>query len=322
MGHAFFLLPVEGSTTLVTDPRRWREDLIVADDARAASDIASAIIAVIKEQGLHGARIGMVGDDILPAPFDRRLKAELPEATITPEVGIVARMRAIKSPAEQALMRRAAACADSAIMAAAGAIQRGGATEREVCAEAIAAAMRDGADFVRYFRVHSGPWSAAGSRWPQAMDRRIEPGDIVVVDAIGAFQGYQFDVNRTIAAGELGEKERALCETVLEATTAAVNACVAGNQVLDIAIAAREVILASPFADGLGAMMGHGIGMETVELPYIMATEESLLEPGMTLCVEPGLFFAGWAGAAIEQEVIIQRSGPPEIITDTAMRLW
>jgi Xaa-Pro aminopeptidase len=154
------------------------------------------------------------------------------------------------------------------------------------------------------------------------MDRRIEPGDIVVVDAIGAFQGYQFDVNRTIAAGELGEKERALCETVLEATTAAVNACVAGNQVLDIAIAAREVILASPFADGLGAMMGHGIGMETVELPYIMATEESLLEPGMTLCVEPGLFFAGWAGAAIEQEVIIQRSGPPEIITDTAMRLW
>jgi Xaa-Pro aminopeptidase len=322
MGHAFFLLPVEGPTTLVTDPRRWREDLIVADDARAASDIATAIIAVIREQGLEAARIGMVGDDILPAPFDRRLKAELPEATITPEITIVARMRAIKSPAEQALMRRAAACADSAIMAAAAAIQRGGATEREVCAEAIAAAMRDGADFVRYFRVHSGPWSAAGSRWPQAMDRRIEPGDIVVVDAIGAFQGYQFDVNRTIAAGELGERERALCETVLEATAAAVNACVAGNQVLDIATAAREVILASPFADGLGAMMGHGIGLETVELPYIMATEQTILEPGMALCVEPGLFFAGWAGAAIEQEVIIQPSGGPEIVTDTAMRLW
>jgi Xaa-Pro aminopeptidase len=110
--------------------------------------------------------------------------------------------------------------------------------------------------------------------------------------------------------------------SVLEATAAAVNACVAGNQVLDIAAAAREVILASPFADGLGAMMGHGIGMETVELPYIMATEKTALEPGMTLCVEPGLFFAGWAGAAIEQEVIIQPSGGPEIITDTAMRLW
>ena len=323
MGHAFFLLPVEGETTLITDPRRWREDLIVADEARAASDLAAAAIERIRETNLATKRIGMVGDDILPAPFDRRLRSELPEATFTPESGIVARLRAIKSPAEQALLRRAAACADSAITAAAEAIQLGKVTEREVCAVAIAAAMRDGADFVRYFRVHSGPWSAAGSRWPQAMDRTISRGEIVVVDAIGAFQGYGFDVNRTIASGTLDERERALCETVLDATTAAVNACVAGTKVADVAAAAREVILASPFGDGLGASMGHGLGMETVELPYVMAGEETVLEAGMTLCIEPGLFFPGWAGAAIEQEVIIQPEGPPEIITaDIPMRMW
>jgi Xaa-Pro aminopeptidase len=323
MGHAFFLLPVNGSTTLITDPRRWRDDLIVVDEAIAVSDLAAAAIDRIRASGLEAAKIGLVGDDILPAPFDRRLRSELPDATIVPEPRIVARLRSIKSPAEQALMRRAAACADSAIVAATTAIRRGNVTEREVCAEAIAAAMRDGADFVRYFRVHSGPWSAAGSRWPQAMDRTINEGEIVVVDAIGAFQGYQFDVNRTIATGELSPRERALCETVLEATNAAVAAAVAGNRIADIASAARTVVNASEFAAGLGPMMGHGIGLETVELPYIMETDETILGPGMTLCIEPGLFFPGWAGAAIEQEVIIQPAGAPEVITaDTAMRIW
>jgi len=110
---------------------------------------------------------------------------------------------------------------------------------------------------------------------------------------------------------------------VLEATTAAVNACVVRNSIADVAAAAREVILASPFGDGLGASMGHGIGLETVELPYVMASEEMSLEAGMSLCIEPGLFFPGWAGAAIEQEVIIRPDGPPEIITaDIPMRMW
>jgi Xaa-Pro aminopeptidase len=323
LGHAFFLLPVDGESTLITDPRRWRDDLIVADRAITSSDLALTAIEQIRAAGLQDKWIGVVGDDILPAPFDRRIRAALPDATIQPESQIVAKLRAIKTPAELALMRRAAACADSAIVAATSAIRRGGATERDVCAEAIAAAMRDGADFVRYFRVHSGPWSAAGSRWPQAMDRVINEGEIVVVDAIGAFQGYQFDVNRTIAAGELPARERALCETTLAATNAAVAAAIAGNLASDITRAARDVIDASEFAAGFGGSAGHAIGLETVELPYLTAGDDTILEPNMTLCVEPALMLPGWAGCAIEQEIIIQPTGAPEVITaDTPMRLW
>jgi Xaa-Pro aminopeptidase len=151
----------------------------------------------------------------------------------------------------------------------------------------------------------------------------IERDEIVVVDAIGAFQGYHFDVNRTIASAELPSRERALCETVLEATSAAVNAAQTGNTIGDIASAARAVVNDSEFAAGLGLMMGHAIGLETVELPYVMEHDPTILEPGMTLCIEPGLFFTGWAGAAIEQEVIIQPSGAPEVMTaDIPMRGW
>lgn len=322
MGHAFFLLPVTGAPTLLTDARKHRPDLVVVDDVRPAADLGAATIALLREKGLERARIGLVGDDILPAAFDRAFAAALPGVQLDAERGIVAGLRQIKSPAEQALMRRAALCSDAALTAAVDLIRQGGVTEREVCAAAIGEAMRAGADFVRYFRVHSGPWSSYGSRWPQAMDRPINRGEVVALDAIGAYQGYQFDVNRTTVCGPPDAERLRMLETVLEATARAVEACVAGARVADVAAAATRVAERSPFANAMGAMMGHGIGLETVELPYVQRDDPAELRPGMTLCIEPGIFIPEWAGASIEIEVIVRESGPPEVITPTPGRLW
>jgi Xaa-Pro aminopeptidase len=322
MGHAFFLLTTDGGAVLLTDPRRHRADLVAVDDVRSAADLGAATISLLRELKLERGRVGLVGDDILPAAFDRQFRETLLELQLLPEREIVAPLRKIKSPAELALMRRAALCADAALTTAVDLIRDGGVTEREVCAAAIAAGMRAGADFMRYFRVHSGPWSAAGSRWPQAMDRPIGQGEIVALDAIGAYQGYQFDVNRATVCGAPDAERLRLLETVLNATNRAVEACVAGARVRDVATSAIEVAAKSPFANALGSMMGHGIGLETVELPYIQQSDLSVLQPGMTLCIEPGIFIPEWAGASIEMEVVITESGPPEVITPTEGRLW
>ncbi|MCC6674732.1 MAG: aminopeptidase P family protein, partial [Thermomicrobiales bacterium] len=242
MGHAILLLPVIGEPVLLTDARKHRPDLVAVDDVRATADLGAGLIALLKETFLEDGNIGLVGDDILPAAIDRELLQALPGLTLEPEPTIVAGLRAIKSPGELALLRRAALCADAALMTANAMIRRGGVTEREVCAEAIAAAMRAGADFVRYFRVHSGPWSAYGSRWPQAMNRTIEPGEIVALDAIGAYQGYHFDVNRTTVCGEPDTETRRLLETTLDATNAAVATICPGVPVSKIADAAVEVM--------------------------------------------------------------------------------
>jgi len=322
MGHAHFLLPVHGSPTLLTDARRHRPDLVAVDDVRPASDLGAATIDLLREKGYERGRVGLVGDDILPAAFDRAFAAALPELRLEPERRIVAELRQIKSPAEQALLRRAALCSHEALTTAVDLIRRGGVTEREVCAAAIGAAMRSGADFVRYFRVHSGPWSSYGSRWPQAMDRQINRGEVVALDAIGAYQGYQFDVNRTTVCGPPDAERLRMLETVLEATGRAVEVCIAGARVADLAAAAVAVAERSPFANAMGAMMGHGIGLETVELPYVQRDDPTELKPGMTFCIEPGIFIPEWAGASIEIEVIVQESGPPEVITPTPARLW
>jgi Xaa-Pro aminopeptidase len=322
MGHAIFLLPVVGEPVLLTDARKHRPDLVVVDDVRAAGDLGAGLIDLLKETFLEDGTIGLVGDDILPAAIDRQLLQELPGLTLEPEPIIVAALRAIKSQSELALLRRAALCADAALMTANAMIRRGGVTEREVCAEAIGAAIRAGADFVRYFRVHSGPWSAFGSRWPQAMNRQIEQGEIVALDAIGAYQGYQFDVNRTTVCGEPDTDTRRLLETTLEATNAAVAAIRPGVPVSQIADAAVEVMHAGRYDDYFGGMLGHAIGLETVELPYLKVGEPTQLQPDMVLCVEPGLFIPGVAGAAIEQEVVVHAVGPTEIITPTPPNLW
>ena len=154
------------------------------------------------------------------------------------------------------------------------------------------------------------------------MDRAIEEGEVVALDAIGAYQGYGFDVNRTTVCGEPDARSLDLLETTLLATQAAVDAAVAGVTVDSVAQAAVAVMNASPFGDYFRGMLGHAIGLETVELPYLRLGEMTVLEPGMVLCIEPGLFIPGFAGAAIEQEVIIANSGPAEVITPTPMRLW
>jgi len=322
LGHGILILPVRGEPVLITDPRKHRADLVAIDDVRATSDLMALAIAVLRDKDLASGSIGVVGDDILPAPMDRDLRRELTQATITPEPDLLARMREIKSPAEQDAMRGAAAIADVALTAAIASVRRAGSTEREACAEGSMAAMAAGADFVRYLRVHSGPWAASSSRWPQATDRQIQRGDLIVLDAIGAVEGYQFDVNRSLPCGPTDAERLQLLETVLEASLAAVGACVAGNRVGDVVTAARTVIDKSPFANAFGGMMGHGIGLETVETPLLTATNETELKPGMVLCVEPGLFVPNWGGALIEHEVIVHESGPAEVITTTPARLW
>lgn len=154
------------------------------------------------------------------------------------------------------------------------------------------------------------------------MNRMIEPGEIVALDAIGAYQGYGFDVNRTTVCGEPDAEIRRLLETTQAATNAAVAAIRPGIPVSRVADAAVEVMHAGRYDDYFGGMLGHAIGLETVELPYLKVGEPTELQPNMVLCVEPGLSIPNVAGAAIEQEVIVNRNGPPEIITPTPTNLW
>ncbi|MBE3598588.1 MAG: aminopeptidase P family protein [Limnochordaceae bacterium] len=241
LGHALLLIPASGPSALLLDGWAYRREMVAADEVEASPDLPALLVAVLKRRGLGGARVGLVGEDILPLAMARALGDALPALELRRADEVVRAMRRIKSPAEQSLLRRAADIAGAGLDAAVGALRGAGAgqaeqlTERAVCAEGIARAMREGADFVRYLRVHAGSWSAVGSRWPQATERPIAPGEVVTLDIIGAYQGYQFDVLRTTVAGPPDVRpapaHRRLLEAVLEAARRAVGSVPARHAV-------------------------------------------------------------------------------------------
>lgn len=323
LGHALILVPAQGDPILLVDARGYRRDLITLPDIRLGNDLVAATADALRERGLATGAVGLVGDDILPYAFFRDLGSLLPQLELPSADALLDEVRAIKSPAEQALLRRAAQIAGIGLQAVVDTI-RPGATEQEVCAAGTAAALAAGADFVRYLRVHSGHWSSGGSRWPQATERILQEGDPVVVDIIGAYRGYGFDVNRTSVVGgaaTLAADDRRFLEAGHAATEAAVAATRAGATIDSVVQAGRRAVLEAGFPDLLPASAGHAIGLETVEVPYLGLGNGETLRAGMCLCIEPSIFIPGRIGCAIEQEVLVN-DGPPEIITTFPTRLW
>ncbi len=321
LGHAIFLLPVEGPATLVIDGGFYHDELIVADEVRVAQDMTMETAAVLNELGLNSVQVALVGEDILPSAFFGELLDEVPNLDLVPDKQLVAGQRLVKSPAEQASLRQAAEVAKVGLQMAIEAILSG-ITERQVCAVGNAAALSAGADYVRYLRVHSGPWSAWPIRWPPATDRILESGDIVTLNVVGACQGYGFDVRRTTVCGKPNSETRPLLEAALLATERAVDAARAGATAESVHRAGCEALSETGFGDHLPSFVGHGIGLETVEAPQLRPGVETHLEPGMVLCIEPGIYIRDLGGACVEQEVIVAESGPPEVISTFATRLW
>lgn len=320
MGHGLFLLPVRGRPALLIDGRSYRKDLVVVDEVRASLDLAAGLAGLLQDRGLRTGRIGLVGEDIMPVALMRAVASALPGVAFEPAGDIVGGLRMVKSAGELAALRRAALVAGGGLEAA---VRRIGpaARENQVCAAGVSAALEAGADFVRYLRVHSGPWSALGSRWPQATDRPMIEGDIVTLDIIGAVEGYQFDVLRSTTVGPATGDARRMLEACLAAVERTVAAVRPGTAAEALVTEAGRAIEAAGFGQYASTFVGHGIGLETVEEPYLMPGVTTPLRAGMVLCIEPGIYVPERWGCSIEQEVIV-RDGPPEVITEFPTRLW
>jgi len=147
----------------------------------------------------------------------------------------------------------------------------------------------------------------------------MEPGDLVAMDIIGAADGYQFDVLRTTIVGDPDREHRRFLDAVARAADAA--AARPGMVCGDLVRLANRLLDDAGYGAHARAFMGHGIGLETVEEPYLTSEVDPVLAPGMVVCVEPGVYIPGWGGASIEHELIITE-GAPEVITPTPARTW
>ncbi len=319
LGHGVLLLPLDDEPVLLVDGPDYREDLVAIDDVRIGLDMPSALKEILEEKELTEATIGIVGSDIMPLTFYWDISSKMPKIQFENADDIVNSLRAVKSKEEIKLLKKAAEIADLGLKAALNEIKEGK-KESEICATGIKASIEAGADFVRYLRVHSGKWSTMTSRWPQATKKKIKTGEIINLDLIGAYRGYQFDVNRSTILGKPSKKQYDLLEAGLKATRFAVKMAKPGIKVSEIVEKTLEFADEMGYKEYMSGFMGHGIGLETVEDPYILEGVSGELSENMVVNIEPGITVPEFAGVRIEQETIVKQN--PEVIVGIDDKLW
>ncbi len=315
-GYAALLVGA-ADTVLVVDTPHYRADLVVASEVRVARDVWGEAAALLRR--VSGS-VGCAGSDVVPWEGVRRLAAV--GVHLTPADSVVRDLRRVKSPAEVALLRDACGCAREVLLSCAASCLAG-TTEQEVAAAGACAGLRAGADFVRYVRVHSGPWSAWPTRWPPATDRVLQKGDLVLVDAVGARAGYAFDVGRTVLVGfDAVPWQRQLVEATQRALSRALDVIGPGVPVGEVVRRALEVYESAGLGAHASRFLGHGIGLETVEPPLLQPGSSEVLREGMVLCVEPGVYVPGKGGVCVEEVVVVVPGGCEVLTAGIPRRLW
>jgi len=260
-----------------------------------------------KVLGLDGKRIGVEPRQMRLLEF-RHVKAGAPEADYPDASDALAALRLKKEKAEVEAIRRAVKIAQEALEATIPLI-RVGMTEKELSAELVMQLLKRGSEPELPFSpiVSTGPNSANPHASPT--ERKLQTGDLLVVDWGAAYDGYISDLTRTFAVGEANREFAKIYEVVREANAAGRAAAKPGVPCADVDKAAREVIEKSGYGVYFTHRTGHGIGMEGHEEPYIRGDNMQLLEPGMAFTVEPGIYLPDRGGVRIEDNVIITDDG-------------
>ncbi|MCX4623237.1 aminopeptidase P family protein [Streptomyces albogriseolus] len=234
------------------------------------------------------------------------LQTTLPGTSYVSLTEALPMLRAVKDAAELERLAAAGAAADAAFEEIRN-VRFSGRRESEVAADLAALLRRFGHSQVDFTIVASGPNGANPHH--EAGDRRIERGDMVVLDFGGLRDGYGSDTSRTVHVGEPTEDERRVHDLVREAQEAGFRAVRPGAACQDVDRAARAVIADAGYGEYFIHRTGHGIGVTTHEPPYMIEGEEQPLVPGMCFSVEPGVYLPGRFGVRIEDIVTVTEDG-------------
>jgi Xaa-Pro dipeptidase len=221
---------------------------------------------------------------------------------------IISTSRMYKDPAEIKAMRKAVKIAEAALKTTLPKIKIG-ITELEIAKELALQLLHHGSNpRLPFFPIVSGgPNSANPHAAPS--DRRLADGDLLVIDYGANVNDYLSDITRTFAIGDVDPEYKKIAQIVLEANQAGHAAAKPGVPLGDVDKAAREVIKAAGYGKYFIHRTGHGLGLEGHEAPYIRSDNSSLIEPGMTFTIEPGIYIPDRGGVRIEDDVFITESG-------------
>jgi Xaa-Pro aminopeptidase len=297
------------NAALLVEPERTRlfTDFRYAERAREVPDVE----LVVTKRDIYSELPSLID---MPADFEPAAltyaRYELLTAgglELTPRAGLVEAMRAVKDDGELDAIRRAATAASEAFARFAEE-PFVGRSERELAWRLETLLHNAGGEELSFPPiVASGPTGGSPHAVPGA--RTVGGGETIVIDAGCRIDGYCSDCTRTFVTGELPDDLAEAYDVVKRAQETGLAAVRAGADSAEVDRKARDVIETEGLADKFGHGLGHGVGLDVHEPPWLNAEWPSTLASGNVVTVEPGIYLPGRGGVRIEDLVVVTDDG-------------
>jgi len=308
-GASALLIPEAGDATLYVSGTNYQQ---------AKAEVKGFNVELIKrgesllQKISQQTQPGKLYVDTLPIETWRGLvKALGGEEKLEPVFEIFRELRAVKDQEEIRLIKQACRMADKGIKAASEMI-RPGVTQKEIAAEAEYAMRKAGSDGVAFETIVSTGECCA---YPHGtnFEKTISEGDFVTVDLGAKNMFYCSDITRTFIAGKATEKQTQIYEAVQRAHQRAFDKIAAGVAAQKVDYAAWRVIDKAGYGDYFVHNLGHGVGIEVHEAPVLSPESKDILQVGMVVTDEPGIYLPGYGGVRIEDTVLVTESGAEKL---------
>ncbi len=284
---------LRGQKPWITDVDTWLEHEdpveILAENFERL-DLDNAVVAINEDA---------------PWGWVNRLRDRLPGLLFVDATSYLSQIRMVKSQQELDWMRMACAITDKALEAGFERMHSG-ITEMEL-AGIITAEIRSNGGGAGYAGVLFGERAALPHGRPG--ERGLEPGDCVLVDMGTKVHGYSSDLTRTVFYGEPSARHAEIFDLVYEANRVAYEAVRPGVSCGELDSIARKVIEEGGYGEYFIHRLGHGVGLQGHERPYVVQGNELELEAGMTFTIEPGIYIVGEVGVRVEDTVVCTAGG-------------
>lgn len=264
-------------------------------------------------KGMGIKQLGFEKDNVTYSIYESYKEAVVQE--LVPVSGVIEKLRLIKSESEIKILKEAAHIADAAFNHILSFIKPGMA-ELAVSNELEFFMRKHGAASSSFDIIVASGYRSALPHGV-ATDKLIESGELVTLDFGAYYKGYCSDITRTVAVGEPSEELKNIYNIVLQAQLKGLHGIKPGLTGRQADALTRDYITEQGYGDYFGHSTGHGLGMEVHEMPGLSARSDVILEPGMVVTVEPGIYIAGLGGVRIEDDTVITKDGNEKLTTSS-----
>jgi Xaa-Pro aminopeptidase len=307
------VLPVEGEPIIFATDRyaenlrqcHWLEN-IYTFSSRPDHPCPPILVDVVKELKLDRAKIAL--DPFMNCIFSRSLESALNQAQFIDGDEILWQARSVKSPEEIEIIEEAVQIAEIGIRAGIDTI-REGIRECELAGAIIDAVISAGGH-----GLYAVPAVvSSGERWERCeefpTEKRIRRGELVNIDEGPLFRGYYGEFARMLMIGKPDDDQKRLYQVTYRAHCETIKSIRPGMTAAQAAAVSKQIFEAEGYSEFAEYGTGHGLGMSSAEPPWLSPDDNTVLQPGMVLAVEPAVFLPGVGGCRFEDDIVVTEDG-------------